>query len=67
MNCPKSGNELSCTEEVSGTFLYPIKDGVIDWDDKEFYGDSSQSIRCECGYTMPVQEFKEILSRSLKV
>lgn len=47
MKCPKCGGNLQYVEEVSGSFVYPIDDnGVVDFDNKEFYGNSWTSVEC---------------------
>ena len=47
MKCPKCGEELQFMEEVSGSFAYKIReDGYVDFDDKEFFGESWTSVEC---------------------
>lgn len=41
------GGELQLVEEVSGSFTYKVdREGIVDWLDKEFYGDSFTNLEC---------------------
>jgi len=70
MNCPKCESELRYEEDIIGKFSYPIAEGVIDWNSREFNGDvQDHRIQCsntECGYVMPSDELQEIFLRSLE-
>ena len=47
MKCPKCSEELQFIEEVSGSFAYKIgEDGFVDFNNKEFFGNSWTSVEC---------------------
>lgn len=47
MRCTECDGELQIVEEVMGSFAYPVKDdGMINFDDKEYYGESWTNLKC---------------------
>ena len=70
MKCPECGSELVYKEYVEGAFLYPVKDGVIDWRNGELEGECyGHLIQCSnenCEYEMPPGVFQQVLSDSLE-
>ena len=46
MKCPKCGGELQFVEEVSGVFVYSIDNKAINYNDKEYIGDSWTHVEC---------------------
>lgn len=47
MKCLICNGDLRLTEEVKGSHNYRISsDGTVDYNDDEFYGISSESLRC---------------------
>ena len=69
MNCPECESELVYEEDIEGKFLYPIRDRLIVWENREFNGNNlGHRIRCintDCGYVMPLDEMMEIFLRSV--
>ena len=67
MDCPECSGEMVYQELVDGAYVYPVKGGIIQWEDGELDGEChGHSIRCRaCGHELPVEEFHEILNRSL--
>lgn len=53
MKCPKCGGEVQYVEEVSGAFFYRIdEDGYVNFDRKDYFGDSWESLMCvDCNTT----------------
>jgi hypothetical protein len=48
MKCPNCNGTLKFVEEVMGSFVCSIDDnGVVDYDDKDFYGESWPSVECD--------------------
>ena len=70
MHCPRCNSDLMYSEDIRGVFLYPIRNGIIVFGQRDFDGDSlDHRIRCtnpECTYVMPPEEFSRIFLRSVR-
>ena len=68
MQCPECGSPLVYDEHVNGMYSCPVKNGIIEWEDREFSGECyGHAVRCvDCGYELPGDALNEMLSKSLE-
>jgi len=67
MKCPKCGGNLVYEEHVDGTYVYQIRNGVVDWASGAFEGECfGHTIRCAgCDFHKPAESMNEILEKSI--
>ena len=55
-------------EHVNGMYSCPVENGIIDWEDRDFSGETyGHAIRClNCGYELPRDALNEIVNRSME-
>ena len=57
MKCPKCKGRMVYEEHVDGAYIYPIKEGVVDWAAGSFEGECyGHAIRCiDCGFKQSLE------------